>query len=119
MERQDILREPEYWIAQIQMAMYKCALDFMNNSGKNRSQLAEHLGVSKGYVTQLLSGDYNYSLTKLVQTAMTMGYVPKVTFIPLEQEICRDENVGTFVLATKQSIGKFETFGSKNYDLVA
>lgn len=119
MERTDILKEPEYWVAQIQLSIYECALNFMDSSGKNRSQLAEYLGVSKGYVTQLLSGDYNYSLSKLVETSMAFGYVPKIHFTPIEQEIFRDENIGTFVLATKQSIGKFETFGSKNYDLVA
>lgn len=119
MERKDILMEPEYWIAQIQMAIYKCALDFMEDSGKNRSQLAEYLGVSKGYVTQLLSGDYNYSLSKLVETSMAFGYVPKIHFTPIEQEIFRDENIGTFVLAAKQSLGDFATFSDTNYNLVA
>lgn len=118
MERKDILREPEYWIAQIQMAIYKCALDFMNESGKNKTQLAEHLGVSKGYVTQLLSGDYNYSLTKLVETAMAIGYVPKVKFSPIEAEIAKDESTSSIVLAQRQSTSVFEQYNVYN-NLVA
>ena len=115
MERTDILKEPEYWVAQIQLAIYECALNFMDSSGKNRSQLAEYLGVSKGYVTQLLSGDYNYSLSKLVETSMAFGYIPKVNFIPIEEEIYMDEHRSTFILTSFESPNKFECFNSDNY----
>ena len=98
MKRKDLLKEPTYWITLIQMELYNCALNFMKRTGKNRTQLAEHLNVSKGYVTQLLSGDYNYSLTKLVETCMAFGYVPKVSFTSLEEEIYREEHVCKFVI---------------------
>ncbi len=86
------------------MELYNCALNFMKRTGKNRTQLAEHLNVSKGYVTQLLSGDYNYSLTKLVETCMAFGYVPKVSFTSLEEEIYREEHVCKFVIKLDNGI---------------
>lgn len=115
MERKDLLQMPDYWITQIQMAIYNCAMDFMKETDKNRSQLAEYLGVSKGYISQLLSGDYNYSLSKLVETSMAFGYIPKVNFIPIEEEIYRDELRSTFILTSFESPNKFECFNSDNY----
>lgn len=76
----------------------------MRKTGKNRTQLAEHLGVSKGYVTQLLSGDYNYSLTKLVETSMAFGYVPKVSFSSLEEELYKEEQMCKFVVKLDNGI---------------
>ena len=104
MIRNDLLKEPTYWITLIQMELNNCALNFMKRTGKNRTQLAEHLNVSKGYVTQLLSGDYNYSLTKLVETCMAFGYVPKVSFTSLEEEIYREEHVCKFVIKLDNGI---------------
>ena len=46
--RTEILSSPEYWIAKTQIDLYNCAENFMQMNGMNRSQLAKHLGVSKG-----------------------------------------------------------------------
>ena len=97
MERKDVLLEPTYWIAQIQIALYDCAMQFMQKENKNRTELAQILGVSKGYVSQLLSGDYNYSLSKLVETSMAFGFVPKMSFSPIEEELYMDEHANTVV----------------------
>lgn len=87
MTRAELLNAPEYWMVQIQTEIYRCAEEFMRNHHMNRTQFAQYLGVSKGYVTQLLNGDYNYSLEKLVELSLKMGMVPKVEF----------ENIGTTI----------------------
>lgn len=93
MDRRDLLRTPSFWMTKIQIDLYNCAEKFMEDSNRNRKQLAEYLGVSKGYVTQLLSGDYNYTLEKLVDLSLKLGYVPQVEFKPLEQILLEDERV--------------------------
>lgn len=90
MKRDELLSSPEYWIAKTQIGLYNCAEEFMTANGMNRTGLAQHLGVSKGYVTQLLSGDYNYSLSKLTELALAMGYVPEISFTPVADVIARD-----------------------------
>lgn len=85
MTREDVLKSPEYWTAMIQIALYNCAEKYMKANGKNRKQLAEHLGVSKGYVTQLLSGEYDHRLSKMVELALACGCVPQVDFISVEK----------------------------------
>ena len=90
MKREDILKNPEYWIAQIQTTLYNCAEKYMSENEMNRSQLAKHLGVSKGYVSQLLNGDYDHKLSKFVELALAFGVVPKIDFQPIEEAISED-----------------------------
>lgn len=90
MEREDVLRSANYWTTNIQIELYNCAMTFMKKNGMDATQLAEYLGVSKEYVSQLLSGDYDYSLNNLVETALKMGYVPKIEFKPIEEVIKED-----------------------------
>lgn len=85
MKRLEILKKTGYWVTQIQIALYNCAYNYMKDNNKNRTQLAEHLGVTKGYVTQLLNGDYDHKLSKLVELSLAFGYVPKIDFIPIEE----------------------------------
>lgn len=92
MSRKEILSSPEYWIAKAQIDLYNCAEDFMTTNNLNRTQLAKHLGVSKGYVSQLLNGDYDHKLSKLMELAISFGYIPKIEFQPIEEVIYDDEH---------------------------
>ncbi|MBR3896200.1 MAG: helix-turn-helix transcriptional regulator [Bacteroidaceae bacterium] len=103
MAREDVLRTSGYWITKIQVALYNCAYSFMKENNKNRTQLAEHLGVTKGYVTQLLNGDYDHKLSKLVDLSLAFGYVPQIDFIPIE-EYCEIDKI--------QNLRKQQTYES-------
>lgn len=108
MTRKELLSMPEYWVAQIQTDIYRCADQFMEERHMNRTQFAEYLGVSKGYVTQLLSGDYNYSLEKLVELSLKIGYVPKVYFEEIGQTLQMDSC--PIISITENSINLFSLY---------
>lgn len=44
-------------------------------------------GVSKGYVTQLLNGDYDHRMSKFFDLSLSFGVIPVIDFIPVEQYI--------------------------------
>lgn len=90
--REEILKSPDYWVADMQVALYNCAAKFMSENGMNRTQLAQHLGVSKGYVSQLLNGDYDHKLSKFVELSLKFGFVPKVEFERIEDCIKEDSD---------------------------
>lgn len=92
MKREDLLRNSGYLTAKIQLDLYKCAEDFMRKNNMNRTQLAEHLGVSKGYVSQLLNGDYDHKLSKLVELSLAFDMVPSVEFKPMEEAVAEDRH---------------------------
>ena len=92
MERNQVLKSAAYWTTRIQTSLYRCAYRYMGKTGKNKKLLAEHLGVSKGYVTQLLNGDYDHKLSKLTELSLAFGYVPYIEFIPIEKYIEEDDD---------------------------
>lgn len=96
MERKDVLRSPEYWTAKTQTELYGQAKRFMEETGRNRAQLADYLGVSKGYVSQLLNGDYDHRLSKFFELALSFGVVPRVEFVPVNECIKTDAYMQAF-----------------------
>lgn len=87
MKRTELLKNPIYWTTSIQMELYRLIEDFMKEKNMNKSQLAEYLGCSKGYVTQLLSGDYDHKLSKFVELALKIDKVPQISFIDVDEFI--------------------------------
>lgn len=96
MDRKEVLKSPEYWTAKTQIELYNQAKKFMEESGRNQSQLADYLGVSKGYVSQLLNGDYNHRLSKFFELALAFGVVPQIDFVPVEEYIKSDAHSQQF-----------------------
>ena len=64
-----------------------------------QSQLAIQLGVSKGYVSQIMKGEFNYTLKKLIELSLAVGKAPVIDFKPLT-EIIQTENKEASVTAT-------------------
>lgn len=85
------MRSKEYWLTTIQLDLYDKILQYMEEHKMNKTQLSEHLGCSKGYVTQILSGDYNHTLSKFVELALSVGIVPEVRFTDIEEYIKKDK----------------------------
>ena len=57
----------------------------MQNNHLSRSDLARELGVSKGYISQVLNGDFDHRLSKLVKLSMAVGMVPQISYIPMDK----------------------------------
>lgn len=78
----ELLETPEYWTTRIQLELYAHLQDYMKENGLNRTQLAQKLGVTKGYITQVLNGDFDHRLSKLVELSLSVGLIPKMEFVP-------------------------------------
>jgi len=90
MNRQELLQTNGYWVAKIQIELYNQLSDYMKKHHLNRSQLAAKLGVTKGYVSQILNGDFNHRLSTLVELSLAMGKAPVIQFSDLDKI---DENL--------------------------
>ena len=60
------------WFADAQNELYRQVVTYMEKEGLNQTELACRLGVTKGYISQILKGDFNYTLKKLI----AMGLLP-------------------------------------------
>ena len=87
MKRAELLKSEGYWIAKLQTDLYRELISYMERTHKNSSQLAEYLGCSKGYISQLLNGNFDHKMSKLVDLSLAIGKAPKIEFEDLNQYI--------------------------------
>jgi transcriptional regulator with XRE-family HTH domain len=89
-KREELLKTPEYWFEQAQNELYRQVTEFMREEGINQTQLAEKLGVSKGYISQIMKGEFNYTLKKLIELSMAIGKVPRIDYKDINDVINED-----------------------------
>jgi plasmid maintenance system antidote protein VapI len=76
MNREEVLRHPAYWFENEQNEIFRQVSSYMEKEGINKTQLAERLKVDKSHVSQILSGNYNFSLKKWIDLCLAIGIVP-------------------------------------------
>jgi transcriptional regulator with XRE-family HTH domain len=77
---EELIRTPEYWLEVIQNELFRQVHSFMEKENLNQSQLAEKLGVTKGYISQILNGNSNFTLKKLTELTSALGIVPMINY---------------------------------------
>lgn len=95
--RAQLLKSKSYWTAKLQLDLYDAMKKFMEENKMNKTQLAEKLGVTKGYVTQILSGDFDHKVSKLVELSLAIGKVPILSYNDVEKHI-EDDELGLLAL---------------------
>jgi len=112
--RAELLRSKGYWIAKLQIELFRELDEFKKKKSMNNTQLADYLGYTKGYVSQLLNGDFNHKMSKIVELSLAIGKAPKLEFEDLSQYIkddCSFESISTS--------GDSLTYQNNNYSLAA
>ena len=102
--REEILKSPDYWFEEAQNELYRQVIEFMEREGLNQTQLAEKLGVSKGYVSQILKGEFNYTLKKLIEISLAIGQVPKIEYSAIVKVIEEDSKTSFLQLSTSEPL---------------
>lgn len=92
MKRKELIESREYWIADIQLNLFEIIQKYLSDNKMSQSLFAEKLGVTKGYISQILNGDFDHKISKLVDLSLAVGKVPTVTFQDIHDflgdEIC-------------------------------
>lgn len=92
MKRKELLQNKGYWIAKIQMDLYEQLKEYMKKHNLNRSQFAKQIGVTKGYVSQVLQGNFNHRISKLVELSLAIDKVPKLEFVQVDEYIEQEDD---------------------------
>lgn len=88
--REELLKSPEYWFENAQNDLFRQVTEYMEKEGINQNQLANRLGVTKGYVSQILKGEFNYTLKKLIEISLAIGKVPQIEYKTITDIISED-----------------------------
>ena len=83
------MRRPAYWTTKIQLQLFERIQQYLKDNGVSRSRFAEQLGVSRAYVSQVLNGNFDHKLSKLVKLSLAMGLVPEIRFVPIALKIAQ------------------------------
>lgn len=89
--RKELVETPEYWMEKIQNEIFRAVYDYMEQNDFNQSRLAQDFGVSKGYISQILNGNFNFSLKKLIGLSLALGLAPALNFEKLADFHLKDE----------------------------
>jgi transcriptional regulator with XRE-family HTH domain len=87
MTNKELITSKEYWMAQVQLSVFEMIENYRKNNNLNKAQLAARLGVSKSYITQILNGDFDHKVSKLVDLALAFGKLPVLNFKDVDSYI--------------------------------
>lgn len=82
--RSKIYKSPDYWLEKIQNQIYREIEAFRERKKISRTELAFELNVTKGYISQVLNGSFNFTLKKLIDLCLHIGKVPIIKFVDLK-----------------------------------
>ena len=100
MKRAELLKSEGYWIAKLQTDLYRELVSFMEKTHRNSTQLAQYLGCSKGYVSQLLNGNFDHKLSKLVELSLAIGKAPILEYKDVSDYVLENDATYSSVLTS-------------------
>lgn len=92
MERENLLKSKEYWLTTIQLKLFTAVEDYLIEKDINRTQFSKEIGVSKGYISQILNGDFDHRISKFVELSLAIGKVPIIELKDINSIIEIDKN---------------------------
>lgn len=89
MEKEEkwMIKSPSYQKTKIETQTFDLIRKFMRKNFMDQKDLAEYIGISQSRISRLLNENFNPTLTKFVELTMGIGYIPVVTFVPIDEAI--------------------------------
>lgn len=109
--RADLIKSPEFWEENIKTELYNIIQNYMDDNDLNQTQLAQKIGFSKGYISQIINGESDHRISKLVGLALAVGKAPYLYFKDIEMVLKSDaENQSVLI--------NFEELETKGDDFI-
>lgn len=94
LNQEELLKHPNYLLSTYQLEIYRQLSNYMEANHLKKKDVAAKLKVSNSYVSQILGGDFNFTLKKLIELGLMMNKVPYLEFVD-PNEYWRREKEGT------------------------
>ncbi|MEO5892107.1 MAG: hypothetical protein ABIQ31_17805 [Ferruginibacter sp.] len=116
MKREKLLNSKTYWMTMIQNDLFGAINNYLKKNKINKTQLAGQLNVSKGYLSQVMNGNFDHKISKVVDLALACDTVPILTFISKEDFIEMDLKGWTYdMVPTPKVKSIFPAFNTNPY----
>ncbi len=73
----------EFWLKTIQHEISLQVSAYLKENKLTQTQFSTQLGVSKGYISQMMKGEFNFTLKKLIELSLAIGKAPVLRLEPL------------------------------------
>lgn len=117
MKASEYLKSPEYWLEKIQNDIFAELNNYKEENALNQNELAMKMKVSKGYVSQILNGNFNFTIRKLIELMLWIGKVPVIKFITLKQFQNNNKLIDNFFLNISNNANNSKAKDMKSNDL--
>ena len=91
LKHEEIVKTPEYWLETLQNEIYRLVEHYIKAKNISQSDFAKELGVTRGYVSQILNGEFNYTLKKLIELSLAVGKAPEINFTSIQSYISAEK----------------------------
>ena len=91
--REELITSSEYWIETIQNKVFSDVSEYIEKNDVSNKIIAERLGLSKGRVSQILSGEnLNFRIDTLVKLCLAIELVPDFRLVEIQDFIDREKS---------------------------
>jgi len=101
--RKELISSKEYWLTKFQNSLFEQVEKYLADNNISKTDFSKKLGVSKGYVSQILNGDFDHKVSKLIELSLAIEKVPFLKFENLEKCIFLD-SIGALEAAQESKI---------------
>lgn len=88
--KERLVRGEGYWMETIQQAIHEALLAYMEKHDLNQTELGKKLGFTRGYVSQLMNGNFNLSQKKIIQLLLKMDMVPDLRIRTVDEYLASE-----------------------------
>lgn len=90
MKREKLLRSKQYGISTMKYNLLNLIGNFQKKNSLRDYELANKLGVSKSYVSQILNGTFDHKISKVAELAHACNAVPLLYFVDVDEFVKLD-----------------------------
>lgn len=80
-----LIKSKTYHLTKLQNKLYGEVADYLDKNNLSKKDFAGELGVSKGYVSQILNGSFDHKLSKMFELSFAISKIPHIEFLSIEE----------------------------------
>lgn len=85
LSKKELLSTPNYLLTKYQNEIFRQLVMFMESHNLTQRDVAKKLGVSASYISQILNGNFNFTLKKLIELGLMMDKIPNLEFVTFDE----------------------------------
>lgn len=85
LSKKELIRTPNYLLTKFQNEIFRQLVHYMESNNLSQKDVADKLGVSGSYISQVLNGNFNFTLKKLIELGLMMDKIPNLEFVTIDE----------------------------------